>query len=71
MRDSSEREALAAKHERNRERRIEAVKRWVRYIEEQPPETWGDQQNQLVNAQIESAQASGLSVEHRRRIEDA
>jgi hypothetical protein len=71
MSDSNERDALAAKHERNREQRIEAVKRGVEYIREHPAEEWGAQQNRLVKSQIESAQASGLDVEHRRRVDDA
>ncbi|WP_129115732.1 hypothetical protein [Halegenticoccus tardaugens] len=68
MNDSNEREALAEKRERNRERRIEAVKRWVAYIEENPPETRGPQQNKLVNAQLQSARESGLNAEHYLRV---
>lgn len=74
MKDSSGSEnapdldALAAKHEQNRRRRIEAVKRWVRYIQENPPETWGAQQNALVDSQLESARRSGLDASHYRRI---
>lgn len=71
MSDSSEPDALAAKHERNREQRVEAVKRWVEYIREHPAEDWGGQQNRLVNSQIESARESGLDVEHRRRVHEA
>lgn len=71
MSDSNGRDALAEKRERNRELRVEAIKRWVAYIQEHPPETWGEQQNGLVNSQIESARESGLDVEHRRRIEGA
>jgi len=41
MNDSNAREHLDAKHERNREQRIEGIKRWVEYIESEPPETWG------------------------------
>lgn len=69
MSDPNERDALAEKRDRNRAQRIRAVKRWVRYIREHPAETWGEQQNRLVNAQIESAQASGVDVEHRRRVD--
>lgn len=71
MTDSNERDALAKKHERNRERRLEAIKRWVEYIREHPAETWGPQQNRLVNAQLEAAQASGLDVDHRKRVGEA
>ena len=68
MTDSPERDALAAKHERNRKRRLEGVKRWVEYIRENPADVWGPQQNRLVNAQLEAAQASNLDVEHRQRV---
>jgi hypothetical protein len=61
-------DALAAKHERNRTERLDAVLRWVEYVREQPPEVWGSQQNRLVNAQLESARETGLSVEHERRV---
>ena len=71
MSDWDELEALAAKHERNREQRLQAVKRWVRYIQEHPPEEWGEQQNKLVNSQLESARESGIDLAHYRRIEDA
>jgi hypothetical protein len=37
MSDSNARERLDAKHERNREQRIEGIKRWVEYIESNPP----------------------------------
>lgn len=71
MPDSDELDDLAAKHERNRERRLEAVERWVEYIEEHPPEVWGPQQNRLVNSQLESARQTGLDAEHFRRVEAA
>lgn len=71
MSDSNARDALAAKRERNREQRIEAVKRWVEYIEENPASTWGEQQNRLVDSQLESARQSGLDAAHYRRIERA
>lgn len=59
MSDSNEPDALEEKLERNREQRIQAVKRWVRYLKEHPPEVWGEQQNRLVNSQLESARRSG------------
>lgn len=71
MDDSKTSEELAAKHEQNRERRVQAVKRWVAYIQEHPTESWGDQQNRLVNSQLESARQSDLDAEHRRRVERA
>jgi hypothetical protein len=70
MRDSNARDHLDAKHERNREQRIEGIKRWVEYIESEPPETWGPQQNAVVNGQIESAQAVDVSAEDRTRIRE-
>ena len=70
MTDSNDRDALIAKHERNRERRLEAVKRWVAYIREHPADVWGPQQNRLVNAQLDAAQASDLDIEHRQRVAD-
>lgn len=71
MSDSNEPDPLAAKHDRNREQRIEAIKQWVAYIREHPAESWGEQQNRLVNSQIESAQASGIDVDHRRRVDES
>jgi len=70
MNDSDAREALDAKHDRNREQRIEGIKRWVEYIETHDPSEWGDQQNQLVDSQLESARQSGIDADHRRRVED-
>jgi hypothetical protein len=63
-----DREALAAKHERNREQRLEGVKRWVEYIREQPPEVWGAEQNRLIDSQLESARETGLSADHEQRV---
>jgi hypothetical protein len=61
-------DALAAKHGRNREERLEGIRRWAEYVREQPPEVWGPQQNRLVNSQLESARETGLSAEHERRV---
>ena len=71
MNDSNESEELAAKREKNRRQRLQAIKRWARYIRENPPEKWGEQQNRLVNTQLESARASGLDADHYRRIRNA
>lgn len=68
MSDSDRLEELRAKHERNREQRLEAVKDWARYVREQPVEVWGPQQNALVDSQIESARASDIDIEHRLRV---
>jgi len=70
MSDSPERDGLEAEHERNRERRIEAVKRWVAYIESEPPETWGPQQNAVVDGQLDAAGAVELSASHRQHVRD-
>lgn len=71
MTDSDGRDRLDEKRRRNREQRIESIKRWVRYIEENPPEKWGEQQNRLVNSQLEAARESGVSAEQYRRVERA
>lgn len=71
MTDSNGREELDRKRERNREQRIQAVKRWVEYIESHDPEEWGEQQNRLVDSQLESARQSGIDVEHRLRVHNA
>ncbi|WP_236044559.1 hypothetical protein [Haloarcula salinisoli] len=41
MTDSNTRDELDAKRERNKQQRIEGIKRWVEYIKSEPPETWG------------------------------
>ena len=71
MNDSDAREALDAKRERNREQRLEAIKRWVEYVKTHDASEWGEQQNRLVDSQLESARQSGIDVEHRRRVERA
>ncbi len=48
--------------------RIEAVKRWVEYIETTPVEKWGPQQNAVIDAQVESARESGIDAGHRKRV---
>lgn len=70
MSDSSARDELDAKHERNREQRIEGIKRWVEYIESEPPETWGPQQNAIVNDQLDAAQTAGTSASHQQHVEE-
>lgn len=69
MTNSRTPEDLTTEHERNRQRRIEGIKRWIEYIETH--EEWGDQLNRLVDAQLESARQSGVDVEHRRRVDRA
>jgi len=48
--------------------RYEQVFRWAEYINNDPPEVWGPQQNAVVNGQIESARAVDVSAEDRERI---
>ena len=71
MTDSDIRDQLDEKHERNRELRLDAIRRWVEFIEEHPPEVWGPQQNRLVESQLQSARESGLDAEHYRRVKEA
>lgn len=70
MSDSDTREDLEAKHARNREQRIEAIKRWVAYIESTPPDTWGPQQNAVVDGQLDAARSVGSSADHRQHVTD-
>jgi hypothetical protein len=70
MSDSNAREHLDAKHERNREQRIEGIKRWIEYIKSEPPETWGPQQNAVVNDQLDAAQSGGTSASHQQHVKD-
>ena len=68
MSDSNVREHLDAKHERNREQRIEGIKRWVEYIESEPAEIWGPQQNAVVNGQLDAAQHVQPSSSHQQHV---
>ena len=68
MTDSSERDSLADKQERNRTQRLDQIKRWVEYIDANPPETWGPQLNGLVNSQLVSARNANISAEQYRQI---
>lgn len=70
MSDSNATEHLDEKHECDRERRIEAVERWVAYIQSEPPETWGPQQNAVVDAQLESARNVQMSASHHQHVVD-
>ena len=70
MSDSNTPEHLDAKHERNREHRIEGIKRWVEYIKSEPPETWGPQQNAVVNDQLDAAQSVQTSATHQQHVKD-
>jgi len=68
MSDSGRSDGLAAKADANREARLDAVARWAAFVREQPASVWGPQQNELVNAQLESARQADLSAAHRRRV---
>jgi hypothetical protein len=70
MGDSNAREYLDAKHKRNRQQRIEGIKRWVEYIKSEPPETWGPQQNAVVNDQLDAAQSVQTSAAHQQHVKD-
>lgn len=50
--------------------RLFTVKRWVEYIESKPPETWGPQQNAVVDDQLEAAQSGQTSASHYRHVKD-
>jgi hypothetical protein len=68
MSDSNAPDHLATKHERNCEQRIAGIKRWVEYITSEPPETWGPQQNAVVNDQLEAAQSVETSASHHQHV---
>jgi len=70
MTDSNARERLDSKHGRDRQRRIEAIKRWVEYIRSEPPETWGPQQNAVVDGQLDAARAAEATAAHRQRTKE-
>ena len=70
MSDSNAPEHLNARHERNREQRIEGIKRWVDYIKSEPPEKWGPQQNAVVNDQLDAAQSLQTSASHQQHVKD-
>jgi hypothetical protein len=70
MTDSETPDQLDAKHERNREQRIATIKRWVAYIQSEPPEVWGPQQNAVVNGQLTAAQHVATSAAHQKHVSD-
>jgi hypothetical protein len=70
MDDSNAPEYLDAKDERNHEQRIEGIKRWIEYIESEPPETRGPQQNAIVNVQLDAAQSVQTSASHQQHVKD-
>ncbi len=68
MSDSNRSDRLAAKHDQNRQERLDGIRQWVEYMREQPPEVWGSQQNELVNSQLESARETALPADHEQRV---
>jgi hypothetical protein len=70
MSDLNAPDHLDMKHERNREKRIEGIKHWAKYIESEPPEKWGPQQNAVVNGQLDAAQSVQTSAAHQQHVKD-
>lgn len=70
MTSENEPDSLEEKQRHNRKQRIEAVKRWVAYIQSEPPEVWGPQQNAIVESQLDAAQSAELSADHKQRVSD-
>ena len=70
MSNPDARKHLDETHERNREQRIEGIKRWVEYITSEPPEKWGPQQNAVVNDQLDAAQRVHTSASHHQHVTD-
>lgn len=71
MTDSELPDTVADTREEDRQARLERVKFWAAFIEENPPEVWGPQQNALVDSQLRSARESGLDAAHYRRVDRA
>ena len=70
MSDSDRPDHLDAKHDRDREQRIAAIKRWVAYIQFEAPEVWGPQQNAVVDGQLSAAQHVATSAAHQQHVAD-
>ena len=70
MSDSDKPDHLDAKHDPNREQRIAAIKRWIAYIQSEPPEVWGPQQNAIVDSQLSAAQHVATSAVHQQHVAD-
>ncbi|MDB2226393.1 hypothetical protein PM076_13560 [Halorubrum ezzemoulense] len=68
MSDSLKPDTLDAKHDGDWQQRITAIKRWVAYINAEPPETWGPQQNAVVNGQLTAAQHVATSAAHQQHV---
>lgn len=70
MTDSMDPDELDRKHVRDRERRLDAIERWVQYIKTHDPSIWGPQLNRLVDSKLESARQSEVDIETRRRVDE-
>lgn len=46
---------LDEKHARNREERLSFIREWAEYVRTHSDDVWGEQVNDLVDSQIESA----------------
>ena len=67
MNDSNEPNWRLSTDDRS-EQRVERIKRWVDYIRHEPPETWGPQQNAVVNDQLDAAESLRVSATDRQHV---
>jgi len=67
MNDSNEPDSRLSTDDRS-EQRVERIKRWVDYIRHEPPETWGPQQNAVVNDQLDAAESVRVSATDRQHV---
>lgn len=70
MTDSNGPEDHGTKDDRGHEQRIEGIKRWVEYIKSTPPETWGPQQNAVVDGQLDAARSVQQSADHQQHVKN-
>lgn len=68
MSDSLKPDTIDVKHDGDWQQRITAIKRWVAYINAEPPDTWGPQQNAVVNGQLTAAQHVATSAAHQQHV---
>jgi hypothetical protein len=54
---------LEAKHERNRQQRLEFVKFWAEYVRTHPDEEWARQQKTLIDGQVDPPALDGTAAE--------
>lgn len=67
MNDSNEPDSRLSIDDRS-EQRVERIKRWVEYIRRESPETWGPQQNAVVNDQLDAAESVRVSATDRQHV---